>query len=75
MSEPKVIHKTERITVALISQAIAARDRLRDRTGLSQTDIVNRALQLYDFVNEKNQAGDDLLLRHPDQTTELVRFL
>jgi len=41
---------------------------LQDRTGLSETDIVNRAIALYEFINAPLQAGNGLLVR--DQETE-----
>jgi hypothetical protein len=75
MDELKVARETERITVALVPAAIEARTRLRELTRLSQTDIVNRALQLYDFIEDHIRAGDDIVLRHPDGTAELIRLL
>ena len=41
---------------------------LWDRTGRSETDIVNRAIALCEFINAQLQAGNDLLVR--DQETE-----
>jgi len=38
--------------------------RLQDQTSLSKTDIVNRAITLYEFIEEQRSAGQDLLLRH-----------
>jgi hypothetical protein len=38
------------------------------RTGLSETDIVNRAIALHEFINAQLHAGNDLLVR--DQETE-----
>lgn len=66
----------DRITVALVRKAGEDLQSLQDRTGLSKTDIVNRAITLYEFLDAQLQAGNDLLVR--DQKTgetQLVRFL
>ena len=65
-----------RITVALIRQAGEDLQLLQDRTGLSKTDIVNRAITLYEFVEAQLQAGKNLVIC--DRRTgenQLVRFL
>jgi hypothetical protein len=58
---------TERITVALIHKATADLQRLVDETGLSKTDLVNRAISAYAFIDESTRAGREVLLR--DKTT------
>jgi hypothetical protein len=66
----------ERITVALISKAVADLQRLQDRTGLSKTDLVNRAISLYEFIDQQISANQNLLLR--DKTTgdtQLVQLI
>jgi len=66
----------DRITVALIRKAGEDLQRLQDRTGLSKTDLVNRAISVYEFVESEAQAGNDLYVR--DRKTgdyQLVRFL
>jgi hypothetical protein len=66
----------DRITIALIPKAVAELQRLQDRTGLSKTDLVNRAISLYEFINEQTGAGRDLLLRDKKTgDTQLVRLL
>jgi predicted transcriptional regulator len=52
-----------RITVALIPKAAAELQHLQDRTSMSKTDIVNRAISLYEFIDEEIRAGHDLLIR------------
>ena len=67
---------TDRITVALIRKAGEDLQQLQERTGLSKTDIVNRAITLYEFLDSQLQEGKDLIVR--DQKTgetQLVRFL
>jgi hypothetical protein len=56
-----------RITVALIPKAEGDLRRLHDRTSLSKTDLVNRAITLYEFIDSQQRAGQDLLVR--DQKT------
>jgi hypothetical protein len=67
---------TARITVALIEKARLDLDRLKDRTGLSITDIVNRAISLYEFVDAQVKDGNDLLVRdQKTRETQLIRLL
>ena len=42
-----------RITVALIPKVAAELQRLQDGTGLSKTDLVNRAITLYDILTSR----------------------
>lgn len=53
----------DRITVALIPKVGDDLHRLQERTGLSKTDLVNRAITLYEFVEAQLAAGRDLLVR------------
>jgi hypothetical protein len=67
---------SERITVALIPKAVADLQHLQGRTGLSKTDLVNRAISLYEFIDKQTRAGQDLLLRDSEtRETQLVRLL
>jgi hypothetical protein len=63
----------ERITVALIPQAAEDLQHLQGRTGLSKTDLVNRAVSLYDFINTQLGEGRDLLIR--DNETEEIQVI
>jgi hypothetical protein len=66
----------DRITVALIPKAAVDLQSLQDRTGLSKTDIANRAISLYEFIDAQLRAGNDLLIRDPKTgQTEIVRLL
>jgi hypothetical protein len=53
----------DRITVALIPDAGADLQKLTDRTGLSKTDLVNRAITLYEFIDAQKRENRDLLVR------------
>lgn len=66
----------DRITVALIRVAEVGLQRLQERTNLSKTDLANRAITSYEFIDAQQQAGRDLIVR--DRRTgesQLVRFL
>ncbi len=66
----------DRISITLIPDAAADLARLQDRTSLSKTDLVNRAISLYEFTDTQLRAGNDLIVR--DRTTgeaQLVRLL
>jgi hypothetical protein len=66
----------DRITVALIPKASEDLQRLQDRTGLSKTDLANRAISLYEFVESQLQAGRELLVRDPETgESQIVRLL
>ena len=50
--------------------------RLQDRTGLSKTDIANRAITLYEFIDTQIRTGRDVLIRDNEAgVTEIVRLL
>jgi predicted transcriptional regulator len=63
-----------RITIALIPKAQEALDRTAERTGLSKTDIMNRAIQAYAFLDEQVVAGAKILVQR-GKSVEEVRFL
>lgn len=66
----------ERITVALIPKAGDDLQRLQDRTSLSKTDIANRAITLYEFIDAQLRAGRDVLVRDNDTgEMQTVRLL
>jgi hypothetical protein len=54
---------TDRITVALIPKAGEDLQQLQDRTKLSKTDLVNRAITLYEFIDAQQRAGRELVLK------------
>ena len=66
---------TSRITVALIPDAEARLAALAARTGLSKTDLVNRAVTLYEFIDAEIRAGHQVLIRDQDGATSMVKFL
>lgn len=64
------------ISVPLIPTVQADLQRLQNRTGLSKTDIINRAIQMYEFVEAQLSNGCDLIIRdNSTGETKLVRIL
>lgn len=63
--------ESERFTVTLISAAVHALAILVNLTGLSKTDAVNRAIQVYGFLASEMADGKEVLLR--DKTGNLER--
>lgn len=53
------------VTVLLIPQAKKNLEAAIARSGLSGTDIVNRAISLYEFADANMAAGCELILRDP----------
>lgn len=66
--------ETRRTTVVLVPKAQEALDQTAARTGLSKTDVINRALQAYAFLEEQAAGGAKILVQR-DRNTEEVRFL
>ncbi len=55
--------KAERITVALVPKVADELQRLQGRTGLSKTDLTNRAITLYEYISDQLNAGKEVLIR------------
>lgn len=66
---------SERITVTITPRTRAALEGLVAETGLSQTDVVNRAVQLYAFVDGADRGGARLVVQWPSGDSEVVKFL
>ena len=60
------------ITVLLVPKVAGDLARTRQRARLSDTDIVNRAISLYDFIDGQLKDGAQILLRHPDSSENEV---
>jgi hypothetical protein len=61
-----------RITVSLVAKAAADLARTLTRTRLSQTDIVNRALSLYEFFDSEISSGAEVIVRRDGQDHHVV---
>lgn len=66
----------ERVTTSLIPRTVEELSRLQDETGLSKTDLVNRAISLYAFVTKQLAAGRDLAVCDRETgETQIVHIL
>jgi hypothetical protein len=63
-----------RITVALVEKAANDLQATHDRTKMSKTDIVNRALSLYEFIDAELSAGAELIVRR-DGKDHFIKLL
>lgn len=61
-----------RFTVALTYRGTAAMENLEQRTGLKRTDLVNRAVQLYDILDTDLADGGKLMILWPDGTMQRI---
>ena len=64
-----------KVTVNLIPKAWEAANETAARLGLSRTDVINRALQAYAFIEQVMAGGSEVLVRSGDGTVEQVKFL
>jgi hypothetical protein len=66
----------DRITVALVPKVGEDLQRLQDRTSLSKTDLVNRAITLYEFIDAQIRNSHDLTVRdNATGETQIIRLL
>jgi hypothetical protein len=64
----------ERVTVALVPKAATDLQSTHERTRMSKTDIVNRAVSLYEFVEAEMSTGAELIVRR-DGEDYVVKLL
>jgi hypothetical protein len=75
VQESRTTPGSTRITVSLVPKVAAELDGLADRTGLSKTDIANRAISMYAFIEEHLAQGEQIVVRSADRNYEqVVRF-
>jgi hypothetical protein len=70
MREPRT--PSERLTVNLIPRAAEALASAATRTGLSKTDVVNRAVQMYDHLEGLHGDGAQVLVRQPSGDEQVM---
>lgn len=63
------------ILLALVSGVAADLAQTCLRSELSRTDIVNRAISLYEFLDKERACGTEMLLRRRDGATFLVELM
>jgi hypothetical protein len=63
------------LTVTLIPEAVKDLTSACERAKLSRTDVVNRAISLYEFLDAEHAAGAKLLLRRTDGSAYLLGWV
>jgi hypothetical protein len=66
---------SERYSVTLIPPAVQAIADLTESTGLSKADVINRAVQIYAFLEQQKQDGAELLLRSSGGVPERLHIV
>jgi anti-sigma regulatory factor (Ser/Thr protein kinase) len=65
-----------RITANFTSRAAQSIERVADKTGDSKTDILNKAVMVYEvFVNALERSNGELRVVNPDGTQEVWRLM
>ena len=62
----------ERVTVGLIAKVTEDLRCLVEDTGLSKTDVINRAISVYAYINKQLSNGQELVFRDPDTGKERI---
>ncbi|MFE2392233.1 hypothetical protein ACFXC0_26255 [Streptomyces althioticus] len=65
----------ERYSVTLVPPAVEAINKLVEATGLTKTDVINRAVQIYAFLEERMGEGNEVVLRSPEGEYERVHIV
>lgn len=60
---PGTHHSFTRLNININGTSSNALARLMDHHGVTATEVVRRALALYDFVDRHDAAGDEILVR------------
>lgn len=75
-SSAEASRATDRITITLTPKVARDLARLKERTDLSKTDIANRAVSLYEFIDAQIRAGKDILVQDRETgDAQIVKFL
>jgi len=64
-----------RVNVALTPESAEALTKLQSRTKVKKVDLVNRALVIYDFIDEELRAGNRIIIRDEEGNDQLVKLL
>jgi hypothetical protein len=65
----------KQVQLALVRKAAVDLARTCERSRLSPTDIVNRAISLYEFLDAERASGTEVLLRRRDGSTVSVQLM
>jgi hypothetical protein len=75
LAAPGPDHKTlERVTVTLSPRACSALEAIVHRTGDSKTDTINRALQIYNYLDEITHSGGAVYVQNSDGKPERLKI-
>ncbi|MGI5402247.1 hypothetical protein ACQEVG_22945 [Streptomyces sp. CA-135486] len=74
-ASPPQTTASERYSVTLVPPAVKAIAELTERSGLSKTDVINRAVQIYAYLEAQKDEGRDLLLRGSDGSLERLHIV
>jgi len=66
-------NRLERVTVNLVTRTSRALQRVSELTGDSRTDCINRAIQIYDYLEEVDSHGGAIYVRE-SKDSELQRL-
>ncbi|MFD9999826.1 hypothetical protein [[Kitasatospora] papulosa] len=66
---------SERYSVTLVPPAVEAISKLVETTGLTKTDVINRAVQIYAFLEDRMGDGNEVMLRSADGELERVHIV
>lgn len=69
--EPAVV---ARVNIALVKESANALLKLQKATGLKKVDIVNRAIQLYEFIATELREDRQVVVRDADGSEVLVKI-
>lgn len=58
----------ERVTVNLVARASRALRRVSELTGDSRTDCINRAIEVYDYLQDVNSHGGSIYVRESEKS-------
>ncbi|MFD0367738.1 hypothetical protein [Streptomyces sp. NPDC127114] len=61
--------------MTFVPPAVEAIADLTEITGLSKADVINRAVQIYAYLESQKQQGAHLLLRGVDGNTERLHIV
>lgn len=64
----------DRITVNLVPRSATALERTVAVTGSSKTDAINKAVQVYAYLEEVLSAGGSVYVREPGEETAILKF-
>lgn len=66
------VEVARRVNVALNRSGAEALANLTDRTDMDRRELVNRALQVLDWVDGEQRAGNVLIVRCPAEDTDVA---